>query len=623
MSDPPDQTDPPEQRARARMLRGADESQPRGKNPFVPDDYPLVPIGVGPGVVLFFLDSHGQLQMQSARDLSRNNLQKHFSARPGYLIQHYPRPRKGQNSDEAETFKPELAADQLINACGWEGPWDPKHRLRGRGAWTGADGDLVLHLGDRLWVGNRLVPVGRRGDMVYPRGPALPRPSKDAAQGPGAADQLLALLDHWNWRRPELCTLLLLGWIGAALIGGALRVRPAAWLTGMKNSGKSLLQSVLFALFGNGTALIQSSDTTAAGVWQTLGYDSLPVALDEVEATVDNRRVEQLVTMMRQSYTGGDVQRGSSDGIAHQYPVKAAFLFSSINVIPLRAQDRSRCVILELDPLDPTHRFAVPFSELPPIGRALLRRMADHFERLQEDVLPAYRDTLISHGWDGRGADTIGTLLACASVLREDRHAIEADMELIGTDLMSVLELQRAEEAPDWQMVIYHLCDSLIDPWRGGERRPIGELLRVAAGYGAPPVVASPSLSIGRPELRSEGEAASFAATDEAAREAAKALSAFGVRLLTLQGEHGLYGEVRSMVAVANVSQTLNEIFRDTHWRGGSGTLGGWRQALARAPGACASSGTIRFRGSPVRATLVPTELFLRLREGTAAEDGL
>jgi hypothetical protein len=387
----------------------------------------------------------------------------------------------------------------------------------------------------------------------------------------------------------------------------------------MKNSGKSLLQSVLFALFGNGAGLIQSSNTTAAGVWQTLGYDALPVALDEVEATVDNRHVEQLVTMMRESYTGGDVQRGSSEGVAHQYPVRSAFLFSSINVIPLRAQDRSRCVILDLDPLDPTHRFAVPFSELPAIGRALLRRMADNFERLQADVLPAYRDALISHGWDGRGADTVGTLLACASVLREDRHALEADMELIGTDLMSVLEQQRHEEAPDWQMVIYHLCDSLIDPWRGGERRPIGELLRVAAGYGAPPIAAPPSLSIGRPDLRTDGEAASFASTDEAAREAAKALAAFGVRLLTLQGANGLYGEVRSVVAVANVSQTLNEIFRDTHWRGGSGTLGGWRQALARAPGAISSTGTIRFRGSAVRATLVPTELFLRLREGGGA----
>ena len=614
MSDAP-QDPPPQERARARMLRLVDGETPppRGKNPYIPDDYPLVPIGVGPGKLIIFLDSHGQLQMQSARDIARNALVKFFSAQPNYLIRAYPRPRKGQNSDEADTFRPELACDQLVYACGWEGPWEPKRKLRGRGAWEGEDQTLVLHCGDKLWIDGRLHPVGRRGDLVYPRGAATMRPAREPQAGPnGPGDQLLELLDKWRWQRPALDATLLCGWIGSALIGGALPTRPAVWLTGLKNAGKSLLQGVLRDLFDRGAALVQSSDTTAAGVWQTLGFDCMPVALDEMESTIDNRRLDMIVTLMRSSFSGGDVQRGGQDGEAHQYPVRSSFLFSSINIVPLRAQDRSRCAVLELQPLDATAPFVVPFGELPSLGRRLLRRMVDGYARLLGEVLPAYRAGLVARGFDGRGADTLGTLFACANVLREDYARVDDDLDYLGPELASILEMQRTEEAPDGEHVVNHLCDSLVEPWRGGEKRPIGELIRQAAGYGVARIGVAAQLAPTAPEAMSEADAERVAQHDDAAREAARALANFGMKRLLLPSP--ITAEPAWVVAIANSSPALQEIFRGTHWQGMSGTLGGWRQPLSRLPGAFPAPVPVRFRGSTQRAVCVPQALFLRLR---------
>ena len=140
--------------ARARMLRAV-TSEPRRKNPFLDDDDggherpAFVPLGNLAASGVAFLDSHGAIQMWPARDLSRNNLARFFSARPRFLIDKFPRLKKGQNSG-ADSFAANLASDWVFNSCGFEGAYDPRRRLRGRGAWLGEDGDLVLHLGDRL-----------------------------------------------------------------------------------------------------------------------------------------------------------------------------------------------------------------------------------------------------------------------------------------------------------------------------------------------------------------------------------------------------------------------------------------------------------------------------------------
>src|SRR6185369_9712816 len=302
-----------------------------------------------------------------------------------------PRLKKGQNSG-ADSFAANLASDWVFNSCGFEGAYDPRRRLRGRGAWLGEDGDLVLHLGDRLWTRHGLLEPGLRGEKIYPQGPPLMRPASEPVDD-SVGEAVLALLDKWQFKQPELAKRLLLGWCGSAMIAGALDVRPAVWVTGNRGTGKTtLLERCVCGLFGGGESILRSTNTTAAGCWQMLGYDCIPVQLDEAEPSLDNRKLTQLVEMMRTSYSGGD------------------------------ALPKGQPLLLV-------------YGALAPLGRRALRRMCDEWPRLRDDVLPRFRGHLIGLGWDGRGADTYGTLFACASVLMFDAADPERELACVEADL--------------------------------------------------------------------------------------------------------------------------------------------------------------------------------------------
>jgi len=602
--------------ARARMLRAV-TSEPRRKNPFLDDDDggherpAFVPLGNLAASGVAFLDSHGAIQMWPARDLSRNNLARFFSARPRFLIDKFPRLKKGQNSG-ADSFAANLASDWVFNSCGFEGAYDPRRRLRGRGAWLGEDGDLVLHLGDRLWTRHGLLEPGLRGEKIYPQGPPLMRPASEPVDD-SVGEAVLALLDKWQFKQPELAKRLLLGWCGSAMIAGALDVRPAVWVTGNRGTGKTtLLERCVCGLFGGGESILRSTNTTAAGCWQMLGYDCIPVQLDEAEPSLDNRKLTQLVEMMRTSYSGGDVQRGSAEGSAHQYPVRSSFMFGSINVMPLKAQDRSRCAVLELDALPKGQPLLLDYGALAPLGRRALRRMCDEWPRLRDDVLPRFRGHLIGLGWDGRGADTYGTLFACASVLMFDAADPERELACVEADLLAMGRQQALEEMPDYLHIINHVRGYMTDQFRGNERRPLGELIRQAAGLSIR--LEQPQGDL-QPPARSEDDAEHFARTNEDCLEAQRCLMGYGMKVTSLRDSDDT---LLRYVAVANLSAQLNHIMAGTHWAGVSGTSGVWRSQLMRAPGAVAHDRPVYFRDGNHRVVLVPLWLFLDL-EGDGA----
>ena len=185
--------------------------------------------------------------------------------------------------------------------------------------------------------GTLALPGGVINTMVYPAYPPVQKPAErpQPAGDGGPAAEVLSMLKSWTWRRGETDVLLLLGWIGAAKIGGALHWRPNMWITGGKNTGKSTLQQVIGGLMGDG-GLLQSSDATAAAIRQTLGYCSLPVTLDEAEAEAeaeeDNRSINALVKISRGSASGAQAHRGGGGGgaTARQFILRTCILFLSI-----------------------------------------------------------------------------------------------------------------------------------------------------------------------------------------------------------------------------------------------------------------------------------------------------
>lgn len=576
-------------RGNARGLRVAAENASPISADIESDDWPVIPLGKF-GTMHFYLDDRRQMIELGAKDHSRLGIQGLFGQHFAFLYKAAPRCNK---EGEVTGWKPEIIAQELMAECSRAGIWDPEKRERGRGAWRDEDGALLLHTGgtvlrfpvcDNPYAQHeRLVP-GKIGRFVYPAGEDIPGPSHARAAGGagGPGEQLLALLRTWNWRRAEIDPVLLLGWFGAAIIGGALKWRPAAWLTGGKGTGKSTLQELISNIFED--ALVDVANTTGAAIWQALRRDTLPVGVDELEAAEDNRRAQQVIELARVAASGGRLRRGGSDHHGVEFTVRSAFLFSSVLIPPLLPQDRSRLAILEL--LDLVQGAAVPDVSLKvirPLADLLRRRMVDGWARL-ESTLAFYRASLQAQGHSARGCDQFGTMLACADVLLFDG---DPESETASGWVAQLVPGEMAElddDGRDEEKCLAHLLSASIDPFRNGTQKMMAEWVRAAAGWSN---------------------------TDDQLA-AQQVLQRHGMRL-----EMGK----APTLAFANYHQGLADLFKGTHWAGRSGSQGVYIQALRRLPGARRGDKPLYFAGPMQRAVVVPLESVMR-REDAKGEAG-
>lgn len=536
----------------------------------LPPGCPVVPLGVL-GNVAWFIDPIGQLQ-QLAPPYGKGHILGLFCGRADYLAWAWPRwGKKG-----VDGFAAEDAAAHLVHACAAKGPWSSVEKVRGRGAWLSSGGNLIVHAGTRLLMGRGSQPPGEIDGYVYPTRPAIPGP------WPGPIEEarnplrlLLPLFRSWQWARPEVDPVLLLGWIGGASIGGALPWRPTCYLTGDAATGKSTLQAVIKGLLGE--SLIQAVDTTAAGLYQHIGNDSLPVAVDEFEAKADIRAAQKVLELARASCSGGLLMRGGDRHNPIEFRARSCFLFSSINTPPLRPQDLSRMAILRLARL-PAGQPPPDLGGIEDVGRLILRRMIDEWPRFAE-TLTAFKGELARGGMDGRGQDTFGTLLTCADMIghqgwSEERLSWPVDGDLVPWgDLLAASGLAEMEDrAENWRACLSHLLSVRVDVWRSGHRNAVGQVLE---------------------EFWNQAEDMNIALAK------------------TLLGQAGLTLVNRKSHArdwwlvVPNQNPLTRQLFEGSIW-GGEVGAGVWAGALRQAPrGAIYEVGQARVNGDKTKCTLI------------------
>lgn len=557
----------------ARIKRAqADGSEP----PYdmqLPEDCPVVPLGINEDLI-FFLDALGQLRTVRDKELSKSKIMNLFGQQIGLLYRYFPRYSKPDDDGRCHVlgWAADRAAEVLTKAAADKGVWDVFERVRGPGMWVADDGKLVYHAGNVVHYKGDVLEPGHIGYHVYPAAPEKPLPA-DGVADTSAGEELLALLKTWNWRRPDMDPHLLLGHIGASLLGGALDWRPLIWVTGDKATGKSTLHKVVDHVFGHG-GLIKSTDASAASLWQTVGHASLPVALDELESEEDNRKNMAVIKLARHAASGGQILRGGADHKSSSFTIRSCFMFSSILIPPMLGQDISRMAILQLDKLDGGPAPVLEPKKLAEIGRKLRRRIIDHYDRF-ESLLQTYQAMLAACGHGGRGADQFGTLLACHDLLLYD-HAPSGDELADWAQRFDKAGLAESEDdIADHERCLSHLLTSLADLYRNGEKKQIGAWIQQA--------------------VRMPGD-----------EDADKALAGVGLRVDHRRSDvtHKAY----QVLQVANAHNGLARVFADTHWAGRSGTSGVWVQAMRRVEGAQASKKVVRIDGVPVRCTEIPVD---------------
>lgn len=564
----------------------------RFERPVLDPSCPVKPLGITSDISgtqkCYYLDVNGQLVgLEAGNRHGKNGLIALFGPQSDWLEVHFPQWSKPVTEYDRSTkthtvirpseiigFDQSEASRSLIEACVRRGIFDPAGRMRGRGAHLCRGGGIVIHYGDKVLAtqhrvdgevkGWRWMDPGLYEGYIYPTASAIARPAA-APASPKAAERLLSLLMTWNWKRATLDPRFLLGWIGAAMIGGALDWRPNIWITGGPGTGKSTLNGedkLLHRLFGDG--LLTTAEASAAAIRQTLKNSTVPVLFDEIEASEDNRRVQEVINLARVASSGAKVHRGGQDHTAHEFTLRSCFQFSSISIPPIQPQDRSRLGILELKPFA-AGSIAPDLDSyaLPQLGDQLRRRMVDGWPRLAE-TLRLFQRALSLGGHTARACDQFGTLLACAHILLDDE--LPDDEEIAHwaglCDRETMAEI--SEATADHTACINHMLTSTVQARGGDEREVLGTW-------------------VGR----------AVAADPDSLDKSAERLQQLGLKLCNPRfypaegdkrarwGAQEYMKALPGYLAVAVTHQGLSGLFQGTKWQGGV-----WRQSLARQEGA-------------------------------------
>ncbi len=560
------------------------------------DPCPVTPLGKM-GDTYYFIDSTGQFVERSKMDADA--IHALFDATPNWLEwawPHWGKPKKRGDGEPdivpIEGFEHVKARKALRLACARRGLFNPRDKLRGLGMWTLPGGQLLYHAGEELWVWDeakgRPLPLetGLHGGHLYPRLPQLPAPwSETIRPEDNPAGRLLAVYGSWNWLRPEIDPLLMLGHNCVGYLGGALDWRPAVLLLGDKGTGKSALQHGLQALFGD--AVFPTSNTTAAGIYQDMAHDNRLVAVDELEPGADSRKVDDLVQLMRIAASGAFARRGGKDGTPTSYQLRCAFLFSAINNPISLAQDLSRVAILRLQPL--AKRGGTPPVIEDSAGRKLLAVLMREWPKFP-DTLAAYKQILAAGGHDARGQDTYGTLLALAELALGPELASELGVHTsddgawwqqhLGADALPEIE----DALPNWRGALEYALTVPVQPWRGGAKQTIGQRLAHLADQAHAVLEERYTLADAQRELADAG--VGILSIDELIAAKARAgglderAAAAALGLVHDDGS-GAPHVLRAghVLAVPNKHPAVNELYAKSQWANGA-----WTEALRQCP---------------------------------------
>ncbi|MCX5794935.1 MAG: bifunctional DNA primase/polymerase [Elusimicrobia bacterium] len=464
------------------------------------------------------------------------------------------------------------AANRLMRQAEEAGVYDAD-RIRGRGAWWDDETDsAVLHLGDRIVRSaggqSQVIPIQdvRPGRYIYEAGAAM-----DVRPGtPLCADharRLVELLEGVSWEKP-INSRLLAGWIALAPVCGALRWRPHLWVTGSACSGKTwVVNEVARSIIGD-ISLRASSNTSEAGIRQTLRSDARPVLFDEIEGENQQaqQQIQNVLSLARQSSSDTDARilKGTTGGTAQAYRIRSSFLFSSIGVMLQQHADVSRVTVLTINKdLDEGHEDR--FKRLVALrNEVVTREFVDGLHARVIRMIPVIRqnaETFASAGsvqlGSRRMGDQLGALLGAAYALYSD-EPITPDAAAAWLAKQDWTEHKADHDAPDEQRCLSRILEHVVrvPAHPAAVDRTLAELISLA--------------------LHRTQDDNGISGSDAEAT-----LNRYGIRTLD--------GECRFIVAVSHGA--LERILAGTPWSRG------WARLLRRISGSVASDQPYRFAG--------------------------
>lgn len=250
----------------------------------------------------------------------------------------------------------DAAVQSLIDACNRKGIFN-EDKIRGRGAWQDGN-DVVLHVGDHLVInGTRKELFEYNSKFMYEINDTIQYGGNEPLKIEDSK-KLLELIKWFAWDRPTT-PYTFAGWLVIAPFCGVLENRPHGWLTSTSGAGKTWIQENLIQALVGDIAITMNSDTTSAGIRQSLQSDARPIIFDESEAETpkDRERLQDTLTMLRGASTkkGARIIKGTQSQYAKTFVIKTMAMLSSIGVYFTQRADKRRFTIFSLKN-DPSKR---------------------------------------------------------------------------------------------------------------------------------------------------------------------------------------------------------------------------------------------------------------------------
>ncbi|MGS1094835.1 bifunctional DNA primase/polymerase [Aquamicrobium terrae] len=451
------------------------------------------------------------------------------------------------------------AGIELMSAGRAKGGFD-EGSVRGRGVYI-ENGQVVRNFGGE---------IPRSASYAY----ICPIPLKIDANGKQVDPAVvLKFLQLFNFASSS-AAFLLFGWLASAVICGALEWRTHVFITGAKNTGKTTLVNAMHNLLEK-IVVALDGQSTEAGIRQKLGPDSRPVMLDEFESDQNLGRMRQVIKLIRSSSSGNlAIARGTPEGKALEFTIRASFLLAAINAMAVTAADRSRIVNLALTKHDNDKARARQIVELSQQFEGASASWCLRAMDLTAEILASIKTLQrVFPPCDSRHALNMSTLLGAAWTMLNGREIDETNAEvLIQEHLPFIDELAEAHDQDDavecWNALLEY-------PLQGSrEGQLVGEVLGQIK-----------RLSEAGRDVRRDGNS---------------------LKSLTTEIERlGIKWDGKGII-VANSHRALREIFRGTQWEAGN-----WGDSLRRLPGATGTkqkrfSEDTRSLGTLIPAALIP-----------------
>lgn len=478
------------------------------------------------------------------------------------------------------------ANDRLVRTSYRVGRFLPE-RIRGYGAWMDTWKDetrFVLHLGDRLLVNGRPVDMASFQSRYLYEAAARVAYRLDAPLTKVRAHKLVELCEMMTWEH-SIQGKLLAGWCVLAPVCGALDWRPHIWITAESGAGKSwLLENVVSRVAGE-MALRVNANSSEAGLRRAVQHDARPIVFDEAENEGGKHgTMKDVITLMRQSSSGGKIIKAGNDGGAVSFDTSCMFALASIVVSLEKTADFSRTTILTLLK-DSTQTGQDNFrDQIEPMARELLTdEWIQGLHARTIGMLPTIRKnavifrTIVARAFgDIRAGQQIGTLLAGVYSLKSDGVITEELAEKIVAS-QTWTEQRDVVDERDEELLFSYLMQSQItvNTESGGNvQRTIHELILIIGGRR--------SIDVTYEEPRSRALIPPGEAKD--------ALNRFGIKIV---GEY---------MYIAQSHFQLAKLLRDSDWSSG------WDRVLLRLPGAHRER-NMRFGRESSRSIAIPLEM--------------